>query len=465
MKTPYVPIALACGLALLSSGTALAADSTRDDAVTFNEHVATIMHERCASCHRPDQAAPFSLLTYEDAAKRAQLIRAVTGTRYMPPWNAEPGYGKFKGERRITDQEIATLAAWAEAGAPEGPGSAPAPPTFSAGWLLGEPDLVLSMEEPFTIPADGPDIYRNFPTRVPTTEDKWVRALQFRPQARTVVHHSLFKADTSGKAREFDARDKTPGYSGMGPIPGKRSLSGWAVGGQARVFPEGSPLFLPAGSDFLFESHFHPSGKQETERSSIALYFADKPASRTRLSFQLPPRFGSGAGIDIAPGDASFTIGESFTLPAPVELYGVTPHAHYIGKEFKSWAELPDGSEVPLIWIKDWDFTWQDMYVYEEPIMLPAGATIHSRIRYDNSAENPRNPSNPPKRVFWGRQSEDEMGSIIYTALPANESDAKAIREAYSVINKRHGRQAIEDSRARRAAKRALAARAASSGQ
>lgn len=455
MKTPYLPIALACGLALLSLGPALAADSTRGDAVTFNEHVAKIMHEHCSSCHRPGQAAPFSLLTYEDAAKRAQLIGAVTGTRYMPPWHAEPGYGKFKGERRMTDREIATLATWVEAGAPEGPGKPPEPPTFPSGWILGEPDLVISMEEPYTVPADGADVYRNFPARVPTNEDKWIRALQFRPQARTVVHHSLFKADTSGTAREFDERDETPGYSGMGPIPGKLSLGGWAVGGQARVFPEGAPLRLPAGSDFLFESHFHPSGKEEVERSSIALYFTDEPPSRSRVSFQLPPGFGRGAGIDVAPGDTTFTISESFTLPAGIELYGVTPHAHYIGKEFKSWAELPDGSEVPLIWVKDWDFAWQDMYVYEEPVMLPAGATIHSRIRYDNSAENPRNPTNPPKRVFWGPASEDEMGSIIYTALPASESDATAIREAYSVIRKRHSQQAKEYFKMRRAARRA----------
>ena len=456
MKTPHAPIALACVFALLSFSTALAVDSTRSDAVTFNEHVAKIMHERCSSCHRPGQAAPFSLLTYEDAAKRAQLIGAVTGTRYMPPWHAETGYGKFKGERRMTDREIATLAAWVEAGAPEGPGEAPAPPTFPSGWILGEPDLVLSMEEPFTVPADGPDVYRNFPARVPTTEDKWIRALQFQPQARTVIHHSLFNADTSGTARKLDARDDTPGYSGMGAsIPGKVSLSGWAVGGRARVFPEGAPLRLPAASDFLFESHFHPSGKEETERSSIALYFTDEPASRTRLSFQLPPRFGTGARIDIAPGDPSYTIDESFTLPAAIELYGLTPHAHYIGKEFKSWAELPDGSEVPLIWIKDWDFAWQDMYVYEEPVRLPAGATIRSSIRYDNSAENPRNPSNPPKRVRWGRGSEDEMGSIIYMALPADENDVKAIRQAYSVISKRHARQAKEYFRARRAEARA----------
>ena len=328
----------------------LGADALGADSVTFNGHIAAIVHQRCAACHRPGQAAPFSLLGYEDVAKRAQLIRAVTQTRYMPPWHAEPGYGSFKGERRMLDTEIELIAKWVDTGTPEGQGSPPEPPEFAADWTLGEPDLVVSMAEPFTIPADGPDIYRNFPASVPTTEDKWIRAIEFRPQARTVVHHSLFKADTSGKAREFDARDAEPGYGGMGEarIPGLVSLSGWAVGGNARVFPKDAPLRLPAGSDFIFQSHFHPSGKEESEISSVAFYFTEEPATRARIGISLPPNFGTGAGINIAPGDSEFTIAESFTLPAPVELYGVTPHAHYIGKEFKSWAELPDGEEVPF---------------------------------------------------------------------------------------------------------------------
>ncbi len=427
-----------------SAGGAVGAESARvatGDDVTFNEHVAQIVHQRCSACHRPGQAGPFSLLTYEDVAKRAQLIRAVTQSRYMPPWHAEPGYGKFKGERRMPDSEVELLARWVDQGAPAGPGAAPEPPEFSTGWALGEPDLVVEMEVPYTVPADGPDIYRNFPARVPTAEDKWLRALQFRPAARSVVHHSLFKADPSGRrARELDARDEEAGYGGMGSgsIPGRISLGGWALGGIARVFPEDAPRKLPAGSDFLFESHFHPSGKEETERSAVALYFTDRPATRTNYSIQLPPRFGLGAGINIAPGDTEFEIGESFTLPADMELYGVTPHAHYIGKEFKAWAELPSGDEVPLIWIKDWDFAWQDMYVYEEPVTLPAGATIHARIRYDNSAENPRNPSSPPKRVVWGRGSEDEMGTLIFSAMPVREDDAPAIGEALRALRLKH---------------------------
>lgn len=444
MKTLNTSFALIGVFVAGAFGAASAADAIADPAPTFNGRIGSIMHERCGSCHRPGQAAPFSLLTYEDVAKRAELIRAVTQTRYMPPWHAEPGYGAFKGERRMPESEIALIAEWAKAGAPEGSGPAPQPAKSNSEWALGEPDLVVRMVEPFTIPADGPDIYRNFPAPVPTAEDKWIRAIEFRPQARTVVHHSLFKADPTGKATEIDAQDDVPGYKGMGNalLRGRISLGGWAVGGNARQFPEDSPIKLPAGSDFIFESHFHPSGKQETEVSTAAFYFTDKPATRSRLGLQLPPSFGTGAGIDIPAGDANFTISESFTTPAPIEIYGATPHAHYIGKEFKAWADLPDGGEVPLIWVKDWDFAWQDMYVYEEPVILPAGATIHVRIRYDNSADNPRNPSSPPKRVTWGRESEDEMGSISFTALPVNEDDAGAIKQELNVLRKKHREQA-----------------------
>ncbi len=445
MSFPKLLLTAAIAAPIFIVGVAVAAKNPSEENVTFNGHVGAILHERCASCHRPGEAGPFSLLTYEDAAKRAALIGAVTRSRYMPPWHAEPGYGEFKGSRRMTDSEVDLIAGWVDAGAPRGEGAAPAPPDFGSEWSLGEPDMIVTMEEPYTVPADGPDIYRNFPAKVATTEDKWIRAYQFRPLRRAVVHHSLFQADTSGRARELDAEDEVPGYSGMGgDVPNKLGLGGWAVGGQAQKFPVEAPLRLPAGSDFLFESHFHPSGKEEAELSSIGLYFTDKPATRTRFLISLPPLFGLGSNIEIPPGDSNYVIKESFTLPSDVDVYAATPHAHYIGKEFRGWAELPDGSEVPLIWIKDWDFAWQDMYVYEKPVRLPAGATIHSTIRYDNSAENPRNPSNPPQMVYWGKESNDEMGSIIFTVMPVNEEDLPSLNKVKRKLNRKHEAAAKE---------------------
>lgn len=419
--------------------------------VTFTEDVALIVFNNCSSCHRPGQSAPFSLMSYDDVSKRGRLIVAVTKARYMPPWHAEPGYGHFKGERRLTDEQLATLARWVEAGMPEGDqAKLPELPNFPEGWQLGEPDVVVRMEEAYQVPPDGSDIYRNFVAAIGTTEEKWVRAVEFRPGSRAAMHHSLFQVDTSGKARAKDAEDDEPGFSGMDSGVRGKSLGGWAVGGGPDLFPDGAPIKLPANADFIFQSHFHPSGKAETEISSVGLYLTDKPATRTSIDFQLPPAFGRGAGIDVPPGAKDFAIREQITLPAAIELHSIAAHAHYIGKSFKSWAVLPDGSEEPLLHVPSWDFNWQDRYVYEKPVVLPAGTTIHAIVTYDNSAENPHNPHNPPKRVRWGLSSFDEMGSVIYSALPVDEADVKPLKQAINTLNKRHSEQAREQMRNRR---------------
>lgn len=430
----------------------LAASSAPAAEPTFSGEVAAILYENCAVCHREGASAPFTLTSYEDARKRGRLIQAVTAGGYMPPWHAEKGWGQFRNERRLTDAQIATLARWVDAGMPEGdPDKTPEPPQFASGWELGEPDLVVEMEQGYVVPAEGADIYRNFVASIGTTEDKWIRAIEFRPGARAVMHHSLFKADTSGEARKLDAKDDEPGYSGMGGgVRGLIDLSGWAVGGNARIFPAESPLKLPAGSDFIFESHFHPSGKEEVERSAVAFYFADKPATRPSLTIQLPPLFGAGAGLDIPAGDSDFWVRESFTLPAAVDLYSVTPHAHYIGKDFRAWAELPDGKQVKLIRVPDWDFAWQNMYVYSSPVRLPEGATIHAEIQYDNSASNPRNPHSPPQRITWGEASTQEMAAITFHALPADNADESVIQAAFRKLRRKHGKQAREQAESRK---------------
>ena len=444
-------IALALLIAATPLFAASAAKTAEAEKVTFSEHIAPIVFNNCSSCHREGQSAPFTLLNYKDVQKRGALIQAVTESRYMPPWHAAPNYGHFADEKRLTDKEIALIGKWVKAGMPEGDiAKLPELPEFPQGWLLGEPDLVVQMEEPYTVPPDGSDIYRNFVAATGTTEDKWVSAIEFRPGSRAAMHHSLFQADTSGKARERDARDDEPGFSGMDSGVRGVSLGGWAVGGNPRTFPLESPIKLPAGADFIFQSHFHPSGKVETEVSSVGIHFSDKPATRSRFNFQLPPAYGRGAGIDVPPGEKEFTIREQFTLPAPIELHSIAAHAHYIGKSFKSWAVLKDGTEVPLIHIPDWDFNWQDAYVYAKPVVLPAGATIYSVVTFDNSAENPHNPHNPPKRVTWGLSSFDEMGSVIYTALPVDEADAPELQAAYRVLSKRHSEQAREQMRNRK---------------
>jgi mono/diheme cytochrome c family protein len=401
--------------------------------VTFTETIAPIVYDNCVSCHRPGEAAPFSLIAYEDVRNRAALIAKVTQSRYMPPWQATHGYGEFADERRLTDRQIEQIAAWVKQGTPQGDSARmPALPKFTDGWRLGTPDLILQMPAAFEVPASGPDIFRNFVIPSGLTEDKWVRAVEFRPAARAVVHHALFAYVRGGAYAKLDGADGRPGFRGLAPIGANPAISpagalgGWAVGATPRFLPEGQALPMGRGSDFVIQMHFHPTGKVETERATVGIYFAQAAPERRLRELQLPGLFGIGTGLEIPPGDKQYAIASSATMPVDVRVYSANPHAHYLGKEIKADATLPDGTTRPLLWIQDWDFNWQDGYTYKEPVILTRGTRIDVRISYDNSADNPRNPSNPPTRVWWGEQSTDEMGSIGFLLVPVRREDEPA---------------------------------------
>ena len=407
------------------------------DRVTFSETIAPILYANCVTCHRAGEAAPFPLITYEDVVKRGALIARVTETRYMPPWHAAPGYGEFVGERRLTGQQIAAIGAWVKDGMPRGDVSKmPRLPDFPAdGWRLGQPDLVLEMPAGFDVPASGPDVFRNFviPTRL--TEDKWVRGIEFRPGARKVVHHALFAAVPGGSLAAQDGADGRPGFGGLSAVGivgqgESRGLGGWAVGAQPMMFPHGLAARLLKGSDFLLQLHFHPSGKPETEKSLIGIYFTDTPPPANVMTIGLPDLFGFGWGIDIPPGEKNYTITDSFTLPGDVKVFSASAHAHYLARQMKVTATLPDGAIRTLISIEDWDFNWQDTYIYKEPLTLPKGTRLDATLTYDNSVDNPRNPINPPRRALWGEQSFDEMGSVAFTVQVVNDADAPAVQQA-----------------------------------
>lgn len=415
-----------------AAGTAPAHDAD-PSAITFAEHVAPIVFEHCTPCHRPGEAAPFPLMTYEDVAKRGRRIAAVTRDRYMPPWKAEPGSFPFRDERRLTEAQIATIQRWVESGMPKGDlAKAPPLPVFPAGWRLGEPDLVIEMPEGFAVPADGPDVYRNFVIPLGLDEDRWIRAIEFRPSAREAVHHVLFFADASGAGREADAADPGPGYEGMGPGGlGMTSLGGWAIGHQPHAYPEGIAMPLPRGADLILQFHFHPTGRPDVERSAIGLHFADRAPDRLLTAIQLPPLFGYFAGIDIPAGASDFQVEDAFELPVDVEAVAVGAHAHHLGREMQMTAVLPDGRELTLLRIGDWDFAWQDRYFFRELVPLPKGTRLRAFIRWDNSAGNPHNPSDPPVRVRWGTRSIDEMGCITLQVLPRRPEDHQELRAAY----------------------------------
>lgn len=350
----------------------------------------------------------------------------------MPPWHAESGHVKFANPRVLSAEQIATVRRWYESGKPEGdPARLPKLPTFPEGWQLGKPDLIVKMEQPFKLYAEGPDIYRNFVFPLNLPEDKWVRAIEFRPGSRSIVHHALFYLDTTGTARKLEAADDEPGFEEKGRIGSIFTpVGGWAVGSNVRVLPEDLAYSYPKAADLVIQTHFHPTGKAEEEISTVGIFFADKPPQRTFVGIQLPPAFGQISGIDIPAGVSNYLVKDSFTLPVDADAFSISPHAHYIAKTMSMKAVLPDGTEKILMRIPDWDFAWQEQYSFEERLRLPKGTRLESELVYDNSATNPRNPISPPVRVKWGPASTDEMGSITLHVVPVREEDAQALRDA-----------------------------------
>jgi uncharacterized protein (TIGR03437 family) len=298
----------------------------------------------------------------------------------------------------------------------------------------------------FEVPAEGPDIYRNFVIPVEIPEDKWVSAIELRPAARTVLHHALFFADSTGSARRADAADPLPGFSGLLPVASNlnvddaigivtgagpvASLGGWVPGTFAEYLPEGLAIPLRKGADFILQAHFHPNGESQREKAVIGIYFASKTPAKTLSTILVPTLFGYLSGIDIPAGENRYMLRDSFVLPIEIEAVNVSAHAHYLARDMKLTATLPTGEVRVLLWISDWDLEWQDFYFFKELVRLPAGTRLDAEILYDNSANNDHNPSNPPVRVQWGEQSTDEMGSLILTVVPAQQSDLPILQAA-----------------------------------
>ncbi len=403
-------------------------DSAQPSAVTFHTEIAPLVHERCAVCHRPGEAAPFPLVSYHDVRSRAEQIVDVTQSRYMPPWKPEPGYAEFVGNRRLSDHQIELIRQWVQAGAPEGRReNRPPLPKLSESWQLGEPDLVFRLPEPYTLPAEGNDVFRNFVIPAPVSQVRYVKAIELRPGNAKIAHHGLLKIDRTSTSRRLDARDPGLGYNGMRMV-GAHDPDGqfivWTPGRTPLVEPDDMAWRLERGTDLVLQLHMKPTGKPEIIQPAVGLYFTDQPPTRTPTVFQL-----YSAAIDIPPGVNDYTIEDSFVLPVDAEVLGIFPHAHYIGREMRAYAELPDGTRLWLLHIKDWDFNWQDDYRYASPVPISAGAKIVMHYTYDNSADNPRNPNHPPKRVVAGDESTDEMGSLTLRVLTKSEPDRLKLDE------------------------------------
>lgn len=393
---------------------------------TFSKDVAPILYAQCVSCHRPGEAAPFSLLDYDEVRKRATQIAGITRRRVMPPWLPEPGYGAFAAERRLRDDQIDTIQRWVANGSPQGnPADKPAAPQWSDGWQLGTPDLVLKLQEPYTLQPSGRDFFRSFIIPVPLERTRYVKALEFRPGNPRILHHASVGADRTRYARTLDRADPAPGFTAM-PEDQIQNMFGWTPGRTPAPEPPDLAWPLNTGSDLVVQLHMLPTGKSETIQPLVGLFFTDTPPTRSPLVIALESKT-----IDIPAGQPDYVVEDRYVLPADVDLFTVYPHAHYLAKEMSCTATLPDGSVKPLLLIKSWNFSWQEQYRYAEPLFLPGGTTVSMRFTYDNSANNPRNPHQPPQRVAWGPLSSDEMASLWLQIRPRRDSDASLFMRDY----------------------------------
>ena len=367
---------------------------------TYAQQVSRIIQKNCEGCHRPGQIGPFSLTNYKEVSAFKAEIKRVTQARVMPPWSAVPGHGEFKNERRLSAEDIATLARWVDADAPLGDAKdLPAKVAYNDGWAFGQPDMVFTPSESFTLTGNGPDEYRCFVMPSGLTEDRYIRGTEVRPGNRKIVHHVRTFADLSGQARKLDEADPKPGFDcslGMASIYKRIGLGGWAPGLTPGLAPENIGALFPKGADVVMEVHYHKSGKTEPDHSTFGVYLNKGAVEHVAKSAPIANPF-----IKIPAGAVKHEEHASYTFRKDVIATGVLPHMHLLGVEMKMTAVFPDGTSKELVWANPYDFNWQTHYVFKEPMLFPAGTKIEIVGYYNNSDSNPKNPYKPLKEIRW----------------------------------------------------------------
>lgn len=371
--------------------TVFAAGKESTAKVTYNRHIAPILNQRCVECHRKGEIAPMAFTSYKEVRPWAKAIRERVVARTMPPWLADPHFGKFANDRSMTQAEIDAIIAWVKDGAPEGDSrGAPPAPAFTEGWQIGKPDVIISLLADNEVPADGVVPYQYY--KVPTnfTEDKWVEAAEVRPGNRSLVHHVIiFIQEPGGNKTDNGVRDAL--------------LTGYAPGEQPMQFQPGTAKLIRAGSTFNFQMHYTPNGKAGKDRTYVGLRFANQPpqyraytGNAMNMGFKIP------AGAD------NHEVKSVYTAKQDIRLLGFMPHMHLRGKDFKYTISYPDGRSETALSVPKYDFNWQLGYTLAEPLTLPKGTRIDCVAHFDNSANNKYNPD-PTKEVKWGDQTWEEM--------------------------------------------------------
>jgi len=418
-------------------GAALAAAAAKVETPTYSKDVARLLNERCVVCHRPGEIGPMPFTSYKETRPFAKAIREAVLQRKMPPWHADPAIGHFANDRRLTDAQIQTIAAWATGGAPEGnPKDLPPPPAFSQGWTMSKPDVEITIPTPVDVPASGvvDYLYQTAPTNF--TEDKWIAAAEIRPGNRAVVHHVIAfvlppegEAPLSPAVRERERagamceesrpnaatikRFTEAARTGRQPRQLGVHLVGWAPGLQAAIYPEGSGKLIRAGSRIMFQLHYTPSGKATTDgETKIGLVFAKGPVTKSVTTMGI-----SNMNLDIPAGEANYESKSCVTFSKDVTLTDFMPHMHVRGKDFAYKVTFPDGRNMAVLSVPKYDFNWQTYYKLADPLFLPKGTRVDCTAHHDNSVNNKYNPD-PTKPVYWGDQTWEEMmiGWVTFTS-------------------------------------------------
>ena len=370
--------------------------------ITYAQHVSRILQTRCANCHHPGTAAPFSLLSYDDADHWSAMIRETVLDRRMPPWDADPRHGKFINDLRMSTKEIDTLIAWIDNGKPLGDvKNLPIPQKYEEGWMIGKPDVILKMPQEYTVQASGTVDYQYFVTPTEFEEDTWIMASEARPGNWDVVHHIIAFV----REKNSDKIENLP------------AVGGYAPGEEPMVYPAGVGFLVPAGAEIVWQVHYTPTGKVEKDRSEVGLILCKEPPKR-RV-------FGGGAfnfEFKIPPGADNQRVVSSTDFSRDVELLSLMPHMHLRGKDFRYTAHYPDGRKEILLNVPNYDFNWQHRYRFAKPFPIPKGTTIECVAHFDNSSGNPANPD-PTQTVSWGDQTEEEMMIGWYSFVDAEKQE------------------------------------------
>lgn len=393
------------------------------DSPTYNKDISPIIVKNCTECHHDEGPGPFSLTSYEKVKEHGKEVAIVTQSGFMPIWKYQSGWGDFVGEKRLTTGEKEQIRKWVENGCPRGQGQAAKAPNYPDPkvWRRGKPDMILKMSAPFTVPAAGPDIYRCFVLPIENDKDLYVEGTEFHSGNDSVTHHSLLFLDNTGQARKLDAKDSKAGYEIYGD-PGfvpSGGLGNWAYGFfNGDGLPKGVSRLIKKKSDLVVEMHFRPTGKEEKVQTEVGLYLARKKPEHILTKLTLIK-----IDLSIPPGADKYENWQEFTLPVDTKLLAIYPHAHNVCNEMKIFAVLPDKKIERLMYLKDWDFNWWNAGRFKNPVLLPKGTKIKVESIYDNTAGNSRNPNHPPKRIYWGTETKDEMFFFGFDLIAVNENE------------------------------------------